>query len=462
VTVVGSKNEADVALPAQAAIGQYVHSLAAACGERESAGQSAVWSLRAAGRRPLPPHVSLDMAGVLDGELLYLCDLANGDYDGPVVLEVDERAAAVGRTGGPPWTPGAAAAVTLIGGAAWVLAAALSWLFTERGHGGVAGALALAVGIALTVAAGLGRVRRLGLTRLTRLLLPGAAVPCLAVAGWYAGHSAAGAHPAAAAALAAAVTGLAVGAVVGALAGLAAVPGIETTALAVLVTVAGAAACLFVGLGANAREIAAVVAVAGYGLIALSPNLAVRFAALWQQLSRDEGDTERTVVWAHGLTLAGTFLGAAITAIALAFAALARNPFDIAITAVLSCALLLRVDTCRLLAEALPVIAAALTGLFFFTMAAPRYWGSGGLAPELGVVAFGVAVLILGVLMMFSSAAMGGPGATRRREPSRAGGPTRSEQVLRIALTLCSIAAIPLMLGTFGVFAHLINVGHHL
>jgi hypothetical protein len=460
VTVVGSRNQADVALPAQAAIGQYAPGLAAACGEPESAGPPAVWSLRTAGRRPIPPHVSLDMVGVLDGELLYLCDLAGGAYEDPVVLAVGERGAGpASRGGGPRWTPGLGAAVTLAGGAVWLIAAALSWLFTDHGvtgHGGVAGLLAAAAGVALAVAAGLGRVQRLGLTRPMRLILACAAVPCLAAAGWYAGH-------ALASPVTAAVAGLAAGAVAGALAALIAVPGIETTALAGLVTVAGAAAGLLVALGATGGEIAAVVAVAGAGLIALSPTLAARLSALWQHLSREPEDTERTVVWAHGLSVAGTFAGAAVTAIALGFAAMARNPFDVAITAVLSCALLLRADTCRLLAEALPVIAAALTGLFFFTMAAPRYWGSGGVVPALGVVGFGAAVLILGVLMTFSSAALGGgTGASRRQAPARPGTTSRPEQVLRVALTLCSIAAIPLMLGTFGIYAHLISAGHHL
>lgn len=455
VTVVGTRNQADAAIPAQAPIAEYVHSLAAAVGERETDALPAVWSLRETGRPPLPPYSSLDAAGVIDGQSLYLCDLTEGEYDEPTVLEVDELVSAtVDRVGGRRWTAGTAAAVTLTASAVWLVAAAASWLISEAGHSTWTGFLALAAGVALAAAAWVGRAERLGLTRTMRLVLAMSAVPCLGITGWCVGLGWPGSRPSTA------VVALAAGVVAGAMAALAVVPSIETTALAGLAIVAGIAACVFVACGATYREVAATVAVAGYGLIVLAPNVAARLSALWQQVAR-EGDSERAAGWAHGLTLAGIFTGSAITAIALALASAARNPFDLGLVAAVSCALLLRVAASRLLAEALPMTLAGLVGLFSLSLQAPRYWGLGGPASALAGAGFGLVVVVLGVILTFRYSAVSARGA-RRRAVLPAAAPGRGTTGLRVALTLSSIAVFPILVGVFGVYAALISLGRGL
>jgi type VII secretion integral membrane protein EccD len=445
VTVVGTRNQADITIPAQAPIAEYIHSLSAAVGEREHDALPAAWSLQPTGRPPLPPYESLEAAGVTDGELLYLCDLTDGEYDEPTVLEIDELVAAtVERVGGPRWSAGTAAAVTVTASAAWLVAATVSWLVGDSGHGTWPGLLALAAGVALVAAAWAGRAERLGLTRVTRLILAMSAVPCLGVTGWCVGLGWPGSHPATA--LAPAIAGMAAGVVAGAMAALAVVPGIETTALAGLVVVACGATWLFVACGATYPEVTAVVAVAGCGLVVTAPGLAARLSGLWERVTGEE-DPERALGWALGLRLAGTCTGSAVAALALALASAARNPFGLGLVAVLSCALLLRVGSSELLAEAVPVTLAGLTGLFWLTMRAPGYWGLGGLAPAFAGAGFGLAVIVAGLVLTF------------RHSARTASAPGQRGKVVRVAQMLCSIAVIPLVIGAFGVYAGLVSRG---
>lgn len=463
VTVIGTRNKADVAIPAQLPIGEYAHSLAQSLEEPESDVLPSAWSLKVAGRPPMPPQASLDSVGVTDGQLLYLCDLADGEHDEPLVLEVDECVAStIDRIGDRRCTPRTAVAITLIMSVLWLVAAAASWLISEPTDGTAAGSLSLLAAIALAVAAWLGQAERFGLTRLMRLMLAVAAVPCLSVTGWFAGLAAAGGHLALGRSLAAATIGLAVGFAAGALAALSAIPAIETLALAALAAVASPAICVLVLSGTTAREVTAITAVAGYWLIALSPGLAVRLAATWEQASREE-DTEQAVAWARELALAGTFTGAIVTAISLVFMAAIGNRFDIALVFILCCAMLLRAGNCRFLVEAVPIVAAGLLGLFSLAMQAPRYSGHGGLIPALAESGLGLAMLGLAVIGTATWPAHDSERGVRRRPVGHLSAtPAKLQIAMRVALTLCSIASLPLVLGTFGVYASLASLGHHL
>jgi hypothetical protein len=460
VTVVGARKQADVALPAGAAIGEYVNSLAALCGQEEKDALPAAWSLSVAGRPPLPSAASLDGAGITDGQLLYLCDLAEGEYDEPVVLEVDERVAStLDRISGPRWTAGTVASAALIVSAVWLTAAAIFWLLTAHGSHTLAGSVALGAGCALAVAAWFGRAEHLGITRAMRLTLALSAVPCWATAGWFIGLASAGGGLKDLGALAAALVGLAAGAMAGALAALTAVPGIATTAVTFLAFGTGAATWLFVGLGTAGREIVAVVAVAAYGLTVLSPAIASHLSALWQELSREE-DTERAVIWAYGLTLSCTVIACASLAVTLALAGTARDPYDIALALVLSCALLLRATGCTLLAEAVPIVAAGLTGLFAVVMEAPGHFGQPAWASAAAVSALGLAALVVGIALTFGHAAKHPAGTSR--ETTAPAPASRRKVAVRVALTLCWVAALPLAAGTFGLFGHMVSMGRHL
>jgi hypothetical protein len=325
VTVVGTKNQADVALPARASIGDYADVLAALVGEDDNDVLPPMWSLKAVGRDPLPPHASLESEGITDGQLLCLHDLTEAEFDEGLVLEVEERVAVTtDRVGGPRWTPLTAAWVTLITGAAWLTAAVISWVIAR----GSDGALALVVGVFLAAFAWAGHAESIGMKRPIRLVIAISVVPFLSAVGWYEGMTWSDSRLAAAMS-AAAIIGLAIGAVAGSLAALAAVPGIETTAMTMLLAAACGVACLLVVRGATSGEASAVGAVAGYGLIVLGPGMAVRLSALWLHMSGEQ-DTEHAVVWAHSLTVAGCIIASAVTGISLVSAGAARNPFDIA------------------------------------------------------------------------------------------------------------------------------------
>jgi hypothetical protein len=460
VTVVGARKQADVALPARAAIGEYANSLAVLCGQAEMDGLPAAWSLSVAGRPPLPSSASLEGAGITDGQLLYLRDLTEGEYDEPVVLEVDERVAStLDRISGPRWSAGTMASAALVVSAVWLTAAAIFWLVTARGSHTLAGSVALGAGCALAVGAWVGRAERLGITRAMRLTLALSVVPCWASAGWFIGMASAGGELKDPGALATALVGLAGGAMAGALAALTAAPGIATTTLSVLAVGAGAAAWLFVGLGTGRQEIAAVVAVAAYGLIVLSPTIASHMTAVWQELSREE-DTELAVIWAYWLTLSCTAIACASLAVTLALAGSARDPYDIALALVLSCALLLRAAGCKLLAEAVPIVAAGLTGLFAVAMEAPRYLGQPAWVSAAAVSALGLAALVMGMALTFGHAAKHPAGTSR--ETTAPGSAGRGTAAVRVALTLCWVAALPLAAGTFGLFGHMVSMGRHL
>lgn len=459
VTVIGSTMHADVAIPALAPVGEYAYVLAERLREPQADDLPAAWSLRVCGGSPLPPYACLDSAGVIDGQLLYLCDLTEGEYDEPLVLEIGECVAGtMRRLGDRRWTVSLAAPVTLLLGAAWLVAAMATWLFTQGSRATAAGSLALIAGVALAVAAWLGQSERLGLTRAVRLVMAGAVVPCLAITGWFAGLTSTGGQLATHHALGAAVVRLAIGALAGSLAALSAVPGIETVALAALAGVASLIACVLDLAGASAGAAVAITAVCGYWLVALAPGLAVRLAASWEHLSRAE-DTEQAVTWARGLTLAGTCTGAVTAGLGVVLAAFARNPFDLALAGVVSTALLLRAGTCRLLTEAVPVVMAGLTGLFALAMALPRFLGLAGVAPALVQATLGLVMLAAGVAGTTTRAVQPGPDDL---DPPMADPPSAARKALRIALTVWSIATIPVALGTLGLYAQIISTGRHL
>ncbi len=443
VTVVGAGKRADVALPASAAIGEYIDSLAQLCGQMTEDTFPAAWSLEPPGGRPLPPTTSLAAAGITDGQLLYLCDVTAGEYDEPLVLEADEFVAgAAGRISGPRWDKRARAAATVVTGALWLAAAAVGWLRTGPWHGAVAGPLALAAGAVLVVLAWAARSGRMGIATPVRLVLALGAVPCLAVCGWFTGASAGGGH------VTAGVTGLCVGGVVGALAGLAAMPGIATLGAAVIVVTAGTTGGLLSALGATADQSATVVALLGFGLLVLAPELAGRICQLWSLLARED-DMAPAVVRAYRLMIAGDCVASLALAVALAVAGLTASPYAAGFTACLSCAVLLRAGSYRFLAGAVPPILAGATGLYVITLAAPRTVGAPAWLPPVAGLALGVAAVAAGAGMGFHRVALGDK--AQEQWPAWA----------RLASVTCAIAALPLAAGMFGLFGTMMSMGRH-
>src|SRR5439155_24109271 len=123
ITVVGERGRVDLAVPARAPIAAFVTMLADLCGEPDSDAMPAAWSLAPAGGGPFQPGVSLESVGVLDGQTLYLRDVLQGEFDGPVVADIEEQVAEL-EDDGTTWNARARAHTTLGLGLLIVLGAA--------------------------------------------------------------------------------------------------------------------------------------------------------------------------------------------------------------------------------------------------------------------------------------------------------------------------------------------------
>jgi type VII secretion integral membrane protein EccD len=93
ITVVGSRHQVDLAVPATAPITTYVDDLARMCGQQQVDPLPSAWSLAAAAQPPFAPERSLAELGVVDGQVLHLCDIVADEYADPVVYDVGERVA---------------------------------------------------------------------------------------------------------------------------------------------------------------------------------------------------------------------------------------------------------------------------------------------------------------------------------------------------------------------------------
>src|SRR5258708_39439608 len=108
VAVIGARRRVDVALPAAAPIGEYSAGLASMCGQDSQRAMPPAWSLAVAGAAPLPLSASLAESGVVDGQVLYLCDLARDPGADATIEDVPEltaREAEAQRLGGAPRAP---------------------------------------------------------------------------------------------------------------------------------------------------------------------------------------------------------------------------------------------------------------------------------------------------------------------------------------------------------------------
>ncbi|MEU3460554.1 type VII secretion integral membrane protein EccD [Streptomyces sp. NPDC006733] len=452
VTVVGTRKRVDLAVPAAAPIAEYVTTLAHLCGEEELEELPAAWSLALVNGRTLHPVSSLGDAGVVDGQLLYLRDAAEGEFEEPLVRDLDEMIAEVADSFGDlRWTPRTRAATVAVLGAAWLAAACLVPAVSASWPGRSAGPLALGLGFVLLFTAW--GLRRSGAapsaqpaqpTLPNRLALPLAlaTVPCLAVAGWFLPDPSAGSP-----------LGAALGAMVGAAAALGAVPSVTGAAVLVLGVAGAGVVGLLAALRTDLTEGAAAVAVAGYGMLLAAPSLAGRLAAAWPVTTEEGGvagsddSLVRTVVLrARNVLLGWTCAVSLVVAGCLAVLGAAHGGYAPALACCLAVALLLRAGTFRLLGEAVPVVLCGAAGLFSALLAVPATTPAPEWAGPVAVAAAGAVLLGTGAALAFR----------------RPGGRTERPKALRAVAGLCSVAAIPLAIGVFGVFQHLTTYGHHL
>lgn len=440
LTVVGDRNQVDLALPARAPIAEYTELLARLCGQASDDALPQAWSLAPLGAAPLPLTSTLADAGIVDGQTLYLRDTLAGEADEPVVRSVWELVTGA-EAGGQRWTTRARGRTGVLVGAAWLVAALAVLGLT--GHGGLGlGLLSAVLGGTLSVTARLLRHHNRVLARLPRVLLGCAAVPCLALAGLLSlGTPAADATH---------VGFTLVGAVLGLVVALACVPDVVVAAIAVLVTLAGAVFVVCTLVGATAAATAGTVVVVGTLFLAVAPRTAaVLTAASWLRLSsptvEPAADPDalagRVVRAHHALVLLTT---ASSVAVAAGLVVLTRTvaPFPLLLAGVAVVALLLRAGTYEFAAEAVPVVVAASVGGFaLLTVLGAQPATAPLLAPAMLVV--GVAAVAIGLPVVLWRSR---PDADRPR-------------ALGVLGTVCQIALVALLLGVHGVFAALWQLG---
>lgn len=450
VTVVGARKRADLALPARTPIAEYITSVARLVEQPEpDDALPPAWSLAPAGEGVLSPAASLAAAEVLDGTVLYLRDAAGDESYEPVVLEIDEQVgAALESLGGRAWDRPRRAAAALCVGVLWLsVVAAASALSLPHAQALTAALIGLVAGIAATAVASAARVHGWPLAPALRVCVAACAIPDLAFCASRLGpaHATAGQI----------AVDTAVGALIGTAAVLAASPGVLTTVLPGIGLIALITTLILGMLHATSVDAAAAVTVLCIVLGALAPWSVGRFAMFSAQGGRGaEGLPAEAVAAlvgrAHRLLVFVNIQLSAAAGVAMVVLAHSPDRYAAALSGCAAVALLARSGRFRLTTEALPGVLAAAAGIAACLWWAPAhlnagFWAGPGAGPSAAAAAGALAVLV-------------GVGLVLRR--SRRQGERKAWQ--SVVAGLCSIACVPLAVGVFGVYHHLVTVGHHI
>ncbi|AEW94683.1 MULTISPECIES: EsaB/YukD family protein [Streptomycetaceae] len=455
ITVVGERRKVDLAVPAHAPIMDYVGELAALCAQEENDVLPAAWSLAASATGPFAPERSLAELGVVDGQVLHLRDVLEGEYDEPTVLDVAEQVTEVsGRLLDRRWDAAARTAAVLATGVVWLVAAVLVPALRHGVTPRLTGAAGVVTGVVLPFLAWTARERRWPLAAPLRVALALTAVPCFAAGAWGLTVAQWGDGPVAGLGGATpTVPAVAVGVLLGAFVGYAAASGVTTFAVLVGGAVAAVTAGALAVARADAVECATVVAVLAFALLTVAPSMVGRMVAVaFRRGSRsgtdggadDEvGAAVRTAMAL--LTVWGTALSLAL-AVSLALLAAARSPYAAGMAGCLSVALLLRAGAAKVVVEVVPVALAGAVGVFTLaTVGLPGLTGTGWPGQA---VASAVGLVLV---------AYGFRRSMRRETPASA----RPEWFGTLGAVVGALS-VPLMLAGFGVFGQLVGVGAHL
>jgi hypothetical protein len=457
VTVVGERRRVDLAVPASAPIVTYVDALARLCGQPGEDALPPAWSLAPAAGRPYPADRSLAELGVVDGEILYLRDLLDGESGGPVVRDVREEVAEeVEERLERPWDARALAVTLVLLGLGLFTAALLVTGVTDRHMGGVMGAFALPGALLPPTLAWAAGERRWPVPPWLRAALALSAVPIVALACWalatgpWAGRLDGGPH----AVLTATGLGwvaLVDGALVGAFLAYPAAPGVLTCSVLAASAVAAALGTGLAGAGADRVQSAAVVAVVTAALLTAVPDAAVRILAVGSSRRRAPargGDAAAAASRAAlGLVTGWTLALAAVLGVALVVLAAARSPYAAGLAACLGVALLLRAGAARSAAEVVPVALAGTAGIAALVLLGPARLGWPGWLAPAAAAAGSVLLLVYGLRRL-----------TRGPEPLDAGRPWW----LTDLATALAGTGIALAAGTFGLFGWFVDLGQRL
>ncbi|MEV6499361.1 type VII secretion integral membrane protein EccD [Streptomyces prunicolor] len=442
ITVVGERRRVDLALPAQAPIAAYIPDLTRMCGQSDDEALPAAWSLALPGAVPFPPGSSLGEAGVVDGAVLYLRDIVEGELDSPVVADVEELVERAGRTQGL-WDAGNRAVSVLGLGLLALLTGVVA--LAVRLPAGSPAVTAVAIVAGFVVPPAVWAVGR-GTWPVPGALRPAlalAACPMLALAGY---ALAAGAGTGA---VGAAVP-VAVGVNIGTLLALAAVPGTATATAELLAVLGLPVTVALAALHANQPEAAAVVAVAAFVLLSTAPTVAGRLATLFPGTGAGTGtavaEPDVTDVVRRGRrTLAAlTLLTSLLLAACLVRLGASHNPYALGLAGCLGLALVLRAGSVRLLSGVLPVLLAGACGLGTLLVRLPDY------APVRGWEG-PAAVLAAGLVLLGAGAALLHRVGEDRTEP-------RPAWLDQLSGTL-GVLSVPLAVAVFGLFDYLVGAG---
>ncbi|WP_202233309.1 EsaB/YukD family protein [Actinacidiphila reveromycinica] len=461
ITVVGERRQVDLAVPAGAPITTYVNSLAGMCGQPQTDVMPSAWSLALTAHEPFAPERSLAESGVVDGQVLYLCDVTAHEFDEPVVHDVAERVAEV-ATGvlEHGWSARARVLTVAVVGVLWLLATVTVSLFCGRMAYGVVADVAVSAGLVLPALAWVAGERRWPLPWRLRETLALSAVPLLAfavramaVAAWPAkGDGPGGALSRAGFTLDA----LAVGALLGALLAYVAAFGILTCTVLGAAAVAASVGTLVALTGGGGTELAAVTAACVFVLLTWTVQAAGGLVGyvfrrdsvrLPESEGTDEDRVALAVASARTLLVAWTVFLSAVEATALVALAVSGSRYGVMLAACLGVALVLRAGGGRLTAEVVPVGVAGAAGLCTVLLLGAGHLGwTGWTAP-------GAACLVaVGLLGYGFRNLMRGSGVLER---------TRAGWVTSLASVLGG-AGIALAVATFGVFGWVLEFGQRL
>ncbi|QFG21557.1 type VII secretion integral membrane protein EccD [Actinomadura sp. WMMB 499] len=441
ITVVGERRRVDIAVPAHAPITEYATMLADMCGQDESDAMPPAWSLAPAGRPPFEPGASLGTAGVVDGETLYLRNVLDGEFDGPVVSDIEEEIAAL-EDDVVMWNARSRAYTTVVLGLVVLAGAAVAL----AAGGGAAGAVAagvplFATGLAAPLLAWSAARKHWPVPAAVRTALAAAACPLLTGAVLALPLSGLGARLAAA--LAAAL--------IGALAAYLAAPSAPTMVLLAGCGLALLLAVPLVLVRANPTEAAAAVAVVVFHVLAVLPRLASQVATLPPGTTEmdDVAGTVRRVQ--RLLVLLNTACCLAII-VCLAVLSVSDGWFALGLTLCLGVALLCRASSSRLTAVVAALLLCGLAGLGALLLRVP-YRLSGldlpGWSGPLALTIVGVIVLWAGLVMCFRSSLQQVDFGERWRWPGS-------------FAALLGAVSVPLAAGVFGVLQALLDAGRGL
>ena len=450
VTVVGATKRVDIALPSDTPIGEYVVGLADLCAQEQGGLLPPAWSLASAGREPFPVAASLAEAGVVDGQVLYLRNVARDPNATPVVEDVGEvvaeetsRLRERGLSRGVP---------ILCLGLLWLAGTAVL-AASRHGPGTTSVAAILIVTALLTLgAAWVLQQRQAGIPPVLSRAVAMVSLPCLGGAGALLGQSFGG-------------RGLFwVGAIAGAnlatLMVLAVMPEPVLFTLLLPLAATGLLAVLLAALHADSTQAAAAATVAALAFVAAAKPLAGTVAAWSTRLPRDGRSVEAATI--RLLLRARYLLAASLTAPALVLAgtlpvlAISRQPYGIALAGVASLALLLRARQVGFTVEAVLLGCAGGVGIFATVAELVYRYFDNGLA-ALALAAAGACVAAAGAAF----ALLRRPEPVGEDEPVLGGHippPDRMRSVDVIGM-LCMLAVAPLAMGVFGVFAELVSMG---